>query len=347
MQPVSEMAGPNRILVTRNDKLGDVVLATPVFLSLRRSFPKAYIAALVGPAGYEVVRDNPRLDEILVDDERGKHRGWPGFKLLVEEIRQRQFDAALILFSDWRMGALCRLAGIPERIGPASKLAQVFYTRRILQHRSRSTRHEADYNLELAEVLGATPVRTLEVWTSSEVEQEAERFFNELRLPSRQPLIGIHPGGGGSSKPWSVERYAQLADGLADKLGAAVFITHGPGEEEMVEQLASSLKAPPYRYPGSYGIQLLAELIKRFKVFISSNTGPMHLAAAVGTPTVSLFSPLIVCRPQRWGPIGNKHIVLAPDLPACKKCRPHKCGHPECLDLIPAERVLEAAANLL
>jgi ADP-heptose:LPS heptosyltransferase len=341
------MAQPERILVTRNDKLGDVVLATPVFLSLRRSFPQAHIAALVSPAGYEAVRDNPHLSEVVVDDERGENRGWPGFLKLVERVKQKRFDTALILFSDWRMGCLSLMAGIPRRIGPASKPAQIFYTKRIRQHRSRSIRHEAEYNLELAQVLGAEPVLKTEVWTSAGVKEEAERFFEKLGLDPQQPLIGIHPGSGGSSRNWSIEHFAKLANSVVDKLGASIFITHGPGEEQLVERLVSSLRVPPYRYPGNYGIQLLAEIIKRFKVFVSSNTGPMHLAAAVGTPSVSLFSPLIVCRPRRWGPIGNKHIVLIPELPECRRCRPDKCNHPDCQDLISAEQVFEAVIKLL
>lgn len=341
------MTDPRRILVTRNDKLGDVILATPVFLSLRRSFPDAYIAALVSPAGYEVVKDNPHLDEVLVDDEQGKHQGLWGFRQLVAEVQNRQFDTALILFSDWRMGQLCLLAGIPQRIGPATKPAQLLYTRRIRQRRSESIRHEARYNLDLAEDIGAAPVCRTEVYTSFEAKQAAEQFINKLRVSSKKPLIGIHPGGGGSSRTWSVTRYAELANGLTDELGAAIFITHGPGEEEMLERLSSDLKIPPYRYPGDYSIQVLAEIIKHFDVFISTNTGPMHLAAAVGTSSVSLFSPLIVCRPQRWGPIGNKNIVLMPELPECKDCRPDKCANPDCLDLIPAKQVMEAAVKLL
>jgi ADP-heptose:LPS heptosyltransferase len=223
---------PNRILVTRNDKLGDVILATPVFLSLRRSFPKAYIAALVSPAGYEVLKDNPHLDEVLVDDARGEHRGWPGFLKLVEAVKQRHFDTVLVLFSDWRMGCLSRLAKIPQRIGPASKPAQIFYNRRLRQSRSRSIRHEADYNLELAQMLGAHAIRQAEVWTSPEAKQQAERFFHEQGIDFSRPLIGIHPGCGGSSRNWSINRYAELADSLMNNPGIGILITHGPQEEE-------------------------------------------------------------------------------------------------------------------
>ncbi len=336
-----------RILVTRNDKLGDVILATPVFLSLRLSFPDAYIAALVSPAGYEVVKDNPHLNDILVDDKQGKNRGLWGLRQLVAEVQNRYFDTALILFSDWRISQVCLLAGIPQRIGPATKLAQLLYTRQVKQRRSKSIRHEARYNLDLAEEIGATPVCKTEVYTSPEAKAEVAQFFDKLGFDSKKPLVGIHPGGGGSSRTWSVERYAELANELTDKTKAAIFITHGLGEEETVERLSLNLKIPPYRYSGDYGIQVLAEIIKRFNVFISANTGPMHLAAAVGAPSVSLFSPLTVCRPQRWGPLGNKNIVLLPELPECKDCRPDKCANPDCLDLISAEQVLEATLKLL
>ncbi len=341
------MAEPNRILVTRNDKLGDVIVSTPVFLSLRQSFPNAHIAALVSLAGFEVLKDNPHLNEVLVDDTQGEHQGRRGFKQLVAEVKQRNFDSAIILFSDWRMGQLCMMAGIPKRICPASKLAQLLYTKRIRQRRSKSIKHEADYNLELAAELGASIIRKTELWTPDFVKQRAQQFFDKLDIDPKAPIIGIHPGGGGSSRNWSIKRYAELGNELIDKLGATIFVTNGPGEEELVTQLADSLKTPAYRYPNHYGVQFLAELIKRFNICVSANTGPMHIAAAVGTPTVSLFSPLIVTRPQRWGPIGNKHVVLSPKLPECKNCRPKHCGHADCLELIPISEVLAAINKLL
>ncbi len=339
------MPKTNRILVIRNDKLGDVILATPVFLSLRSAFPKSYIAALVSAAGYGAVKDNPYLNTVIVDDIKGKHAGKTGFLRLAEKIRAEKFDAVLVLFSNWRMGRLCYQAGIPTRIGAASKIAQIFYTKRIYQHRSACLRHEAEYNLELAAVLGAEPILKTQVYTGAEVKKQAALFFDSLKLDAKRPLIGIHPGSGGSAVSWPLDKYIELANLLTTELGAGIFITHGPGEEDKVQYIAKKLNKPPYYYHGNYSIQFMAELIKRFKVFVSSNTGPMHLAAAVGTPCVSLFSPLIATNATRWGPIGNKNKALTPALPECRKCIPDKCIHFNCLDLISAKQVAQAVGK--
>jgi len=337
----NNMIPQNRILLTRNDKLGDVILATPVIASLAASVPQAEIWALVRPACKEVVQDNPHLQGVLLDEG-----GAEGFSRLLDQIRSLKFDAALILFSDFRMGLLCCLAGIPRRIGPASKIAQIFYTRRIKQHRSKAERHESDYNLELAQVIGAQPLRRLEVVTSNQVQAEVEDFFNRLPRDRSKLLVGIHPGSGGSDRNWRPERYAEFMQAAVRELGADVLITSGPEDKEILRRVTAKFTDKYFAYPPDHGLQALAEILRHVDVFVSGSTGPMHLAAAVGTPTVSLFSPLWVCRPERWGPLGNPQVTLQPDLPICHKCRPQKCGHPHCVELVSAKQVLDAVRSL-
>jgi len=331
-----------RILVTRNDKLGDVILATPVIASLSASFPEAEVWFLVRPLYEELFQGHPHLKGVLTD--RG---GRAGFLQLLDQVRRLNFDAALILFSDFRMGLLSFLAGIPLRIGPASKPAQIFYNKRIWQHRSRAERSETDYNLELAQALGATPLRQLDVATSAGAKASVAAFFAGLQRDRSKPLIGVHPGSGGSDRNWRPERYAEFMQAAVRELGADIFITSGPDDKDVLRRVTAKFTDKYFAYPPGHGLQVLAEILRHVDVFVSGSTGPMHLAAAVGTPTVSLFSPLRVARPERWGPLGNPQVTLQPDLPVCHKCRPRKCGHPYCVELVSTKQVLEAARGLL
>ena len=148
-----------KILVTRTDRIGDVVLSTPVFKSLKNSFPSVSISVLVRPYTKDIVTNNPNIDEVIIYDPEGEHKTISGLLKLAKEIEKRNFDTALILFLDFKVGLLTYLSKIPRRIGPGTKLAQIFLTDRIKQHRSKVDKHETDYNLELAEILGAKPVR--------------------------------------------------------------------------------------------------------------------------------------------------------------------------------------------
>jgi len=332
-----------KVLITRTDRIGDVVLSTPVFISLKKSFPSVSISVLVRPYTKEIVTDNPNLDEVIIYDPEGEHKTIGGLLKLAKEIEKKNFDTALILFLDFKVGLLTYLSKIPKRIGPGTKLAQIFLTDRIKQHRSKVDKHETDYNLELAEILGAKPIRQSEIYIPYEITKRIDNFFSSIV----NPIVGIHPGSGGSARNWKSERYAELANKIIGKTGAAVFVTGGPGEEELLDRIISSIKGKAVKYISYDGIKELAGVIKKFNIMVGPSTGPIHIATAVGTPVVSIYCPIFVCQPKRWGPIGEKDIVLMPDVPFCKKCVFEKCKYYDCMDMISVDRVFEEVGKRL
>jgi len=339
-----------KILITRTDRIGDVVLSTPVFKSLKNSFPSISISVLVRPYTKDIVTNNPNIDEVIIYDPEGEHRTIRGLLKLAKEIREKGFDTALILFLNFKVGLLTYLSGIPRRIGPAAKLAQIFLTDRIKQHRSKVDKHETDYNLELTEILGVKPIRQSEIYIPDEITKKVNVFFSELLTHNSQlitPIVGIHPGSGGSARNWKSERYAELANKIIGKTGAAVFVTGGPGEEELLDRIISSIKGKAVKYISYDGIKELAGVIKKFNIMVGPSTGPIHIATAVGTPVVSIYCPIFVCQPKRWGPIGEKDIVLMPDVPFCKKCVFEKCKYYDCMDMISVDRVFEEVEKRL
>ncbi|MBI4377586.1 MAG: glycosyltransferase family 9 protein [Nitrospinae bacterium] len=340
-----------KILVTRTDRIGDVVLSTPVLKSLKRSFPSMFISVLVRKYTRDIVTDNPCVDEVIIFEPEGRHRTINGILRLAEEIKGKKFDAALLLFLDFKIGLLSFLSRIPQRIGPATKLAQIFLTHTLPQHRSKVDRHEVDYNLEMAEVLGAKPIRQSEIYIPDEVTKRVNDIFSELRAP----IVGIQPGSGVSARNWRPERYGELANKIIDKTNAVIFVTGGPGEEGLVDEVINSIKwktspsspGKVFKYIGYGGIKELSAIIKRFNVMVGPSTGPIHIASAVGTPVVSLYCPIFVCQPKRWGPIGENDIALTPDVPFCKKCIFERCKYYDCMDRIDIDRVFDEVSKRL
>ncbi len=332
-----------KILVARTDRIGDVVLSTPVFKSIKNSFPSISISVLVRPYTKEIVKDNPNLDEVIIYDPEGEHKNIKGLLKLAKEIENKNFDTALILFLDFKVGLLTYLSKIPRRIGPGTKLAQIFLTDRIKQHRSKVDKHETDYNLELAEILGAKPVRQSEIYIPYEITKRVDNIFSSLVTP----IVGIHPGSGGSARNWKPERYAELADKIIDKTGAVIFVTGSPAEDELLDRLVSIIKGKAFKYISYGGLKELAAVIKRFNVLVGPSTGPIHIATAVGTPVVSIYCPIFVCQPKRWGPIGKNDIAIVPDVPFCERCVFEDCEYYDCMDRISVDRVFEEVGKRL
>lgn len=334
---------PRRILVVRTDRLGDVVLATPLLRALRRTFPQAYLAALVRPYARPVLEGNPHLDEILVDDRDGAHRGTAGFWRQVAALRRRRFDTALLLLPTSRAAWLLFFAGIPRRIGVGRKFYEVVTG---MQSVSRNgyvpLRHEADYCLDLGRRLG---VRSDDLATEVHLTP-AERARARTRLEAAgvrrgERLVGLHPGHGGSSPNWEPQRYVDLARALLARAPDDVRVVVTGEEKEIALPQAARVTDLRGAHPLRDVIASLAEL----DLFVSSSTGPMHLAAACGVPTVSLFCPLPACSPTLWGPCGNRAGFVLPPAGFCQgRCAgdPKICRFEEIAVEQVAAQILEA-----
>ena len=207
---------------------------------------------------------------------------------------------AITLFSTFSVSTLLAAARIPVRIGPASKLAQLFFTHRIKQSRSKKLRHEADHNLDLLKPLGVALVR------KAFIRAEAELPDGVVKNEDRQ-LIGVHPGSGGSSPNWPEANYSELIKELCNT-GCDVVVTGAPGEEELVDRVIKASENICAKYIGRDGLKPLLKLLSALDIFVAPSTGPLHMASAVGTPVVGLYSPIFVCLPERWGPIGENDV---------------------------------------
>lgn len=309
------MTGPQHILVIRNDKLGDFMLAWPAFALLKHHWPEAHITALVPEYTAAMARLCPWIDSLLIDDKTGSAIA------LARRLRDGRFDALLTLFSTGRVALAGALARIPYRLAPATKAAQLLYNHRLVQRRSRSEKPEYAYNLDLAYRLLADfgkveelqqTVETDGDWLPAEIPRPLLRFSDDVALlkasfcrehglPGEAQLVFIHPGSGGSANNLLPEQYTQLANRLTGGSGPLAFvISAGPGEESIAKEVAAGIGAPAAVYDSGAGLERFARTLQLADLFISGSTGPLHIAAALDRPTAAFYPRHRSATPLRW-----------------------------------------------
>jgi heptosyltransferase-2 len=336
-----------RILLCRTDRIGDVILSTPVIKALRDAYPKSYLAMMVSPLTYELVSENPYLNEVIIFDKK-KDLGFFSIWRFIRSLKKRSFDCALILHSTRSLLWLLFLAGIPERIGYARK-GKLFLTQSLPYLKRWGEKHELDYNLELLRFMGiAAGEKSPFVPLKKEWSDFAANFLRQAGVLANEKIIAIHAGASCPSKIWPVERFAKVADRLAKEFKAKILLVGGPKEKNLSQMLVGLMQAPAINACAKTSIGELAGLLKRCRLFISNDSGPVHLAAALDIPVVSIFGrndPGL--SPRRWGPVSANSIVLHKPL-NCQPCLAHRCQKDfACLKAISVEEVLEAAKRLL
>jgi len=307
---------PRRVLVVRNDKLGDFMLAWPTFRLLKEQLPETEIVALVPNYTRPMAELCPWIDRLVVDPGPGASN-FPG---LVKMLRQERFDSVITLFSTGRIGLACRLANIPYRLAPATKLAQVFYNHRLRQRRSRSEKPEYRYNLDLAAHFLAEngfgvpgePEPPFLRFPDEEVAAIRDRLFTRFDLPPQTALVFVHPGSGGSAGNLTLDQYAGLCRNLHSRNGHAIVVTAGPGEQDAARELADKLGDLPHGIlPPTDGLAEFARYLQAADLFISGSTGPLHIAGALNRCTAAFYPGHRSATPLRWQTLNEEARRLA------------------------------------
>jgi heptosyltransferase-2 len=337
-----------RILLVRTDRIGDLLLTTPVFKSLREHYPASFIAALVSSATRAIVDGNPYIDEVIVLDKEKKHQGFLATLRLAQEIRRRRFDVAVILHPTVRVHFLCYLAGLRERIGYDRK-APYFLTRTIPHRKQEGARHESAYNFDLLEPLGVTTAsQEMYMPVDASSERAIEEVLRKNGLEAAPRLVALHPSASCPSKRWPLDRFGHVIDALVRQEKARVVIIGGPGHEGFGRDLARLAREQVVDLSGQLDLGALASLLRRCRLLISNDSGPVHLAAAVGTPVISIFGrrqPGL--SPRRWAPLGASSVSLHHETD-CAPCLAHACVRGfKCLMAVTEDEVLGHARRIL
>lgn len=327
---------PTRILIVRNDRLGDLVLTTPMFEALKRGMPKSHLETLVSPGNLDLVKNNPFVDGILLDEYDHSLRG---FLQLVRNIKKRSFDAAVMVVPSLRIALALAAARIPLRIGPATHLyCLALLNRPVVQHRSRVEKHEAEYNLDLLNVLGivAPPDLRTHVRPLDEDAMWAREKMAQLGLGDKK-LVVVHPCSLGSARNWKETQWAALLKYLQDDHRFLCVVTGGPGDRAAIDGILSRYGLAALSLAGQTTLGKLIALQSLADAFVASSTGPLHLAAAMDRCVFGIFPPIRVQSPKRWGPWRAKNSTLfTPEAacPATYHCKQEKCSLFDCMDNI-------------
>ncbi|RTZ14790.1 lipopolysaccharide heptosyltransferase family protein [Vibrio aquaticus] len=309
-----------KILVVRNDKIGDFMLAWPSFAMLKASLPDCHITALVPNYTVALAELCPWIDRVLVDPtDKGSKESHAE---LIQQIRKEQFDASINLFSTTYNAKLVWKGKIPYRLAPATKLAQIFYNKRIKQKRSHSAKPEFEYNLDLIRAfLKDNSINIVEPsapylsFTEQQLRQQKSKLSEQLELSLDKPWIYVHAGSGGSANNLSLQQYTDLVTGLEGE--CEIVLTAGPGEEEKAAELKAMIEAKGKSaalYDKNDGLVDFSCSIACADLFIAGSTGPLHIAAAIDVPTVGFFPSKRSATPLRWQPINSQgnHIAFCP-----------------------------------
>jgi len=330
-----------RILVIDLLNIGDLLFASPALRSLREAFPEAKMDMLVKHAVVDTVRHNPNLDTVIGMDINGYHKSPAHFWELIRSLRAERYDKVINLHDSARSTLIATLCGANERLGfPSRRFGRLFH--HPLKHRGDV--HRVDSYLQALNELGiVTPgPHQMEMMVDEDSAKCAERKWQDAGLGDRALVIGLNPGARVPMRQWPPVKWAALADKLnASGLGTVVF--GGPGETAIGEEIASTAHSDPIVFTGILSLLELACMTGKCAVFVSTDTGPLHIAVSQRTPVVALFNP---ANPAITGPYSIPHVIVMSNVD-CPGCRG---GSPEshiCLASVTVDEVHDGVLRML
>jgi len=342
------MDKPEKILIARTDRIGDVVLSTPVIRYFRKEYPDAYLAFMVRPYTVDIVKNNPHLDEVIVYDKDYEHKSVLRTLLFGLSLRKKRFDLAIALHPTNRVHAVFFIAGIPVRIGYDRNMGMLL-TKKIRHSKQEGLKHEASYNFDLCKNAGfhvKDPDLCPYIVTDKHEKTLVDKLIADQRI--KPGFIAVHAGASCPSKRWPPGRFTEVCKKIIDSTGHDVVLVGGSETADISGKIASGVSHNCFDLTDMLLVGELAELLSRAELLISNDSGPVHVSAAVGTPVISIFGrkdPGL--SPARWAPLGDNHIVLHKDA-GCVDCLAHNCDKGfKCLDSVSTEEVVEAALKLL
>ncbi|SDD80583.1 lipopolysaccharide heptosyltransferase II [Sporomusa acidovorans] len=339
----------SNILIVKLSAIGDVIHALPVATALKQQFPAAKITWVVEKPAYDLLTNNPYIDELVIFD-KAKYKSLGGLlkhgRALARQLKAKKFDLALDLQGLFKSAAIIYLSGATTRLG--------YCNMRELSHLvsrpvfgPNQTGHVVDRYLDVVRALGCEvnqPVR-FPIQITAEEAMSAEAVATHAGLRQGNRYVVLAPGTNWPTKCWPVSHFAELANMLWQDQIIPVLIG-GRGDQRLSEDISQSASIPPVDLTGKTGLKQLAHVIKQAVCFIGGDTGPMHLAVAVNTPVIALFGPT---DPLRNGPYGAGagHQVLLTDR-ACRDCWKRECPrHEICLDVITPGQVYQTVGAVL
>ncbi len=338
-----------RILIRCPNWIGDVMLSIPSISLVREAFPSAHISILIKSNLSPLLEGNPDIHEIISFE--------PDLMSVIEKLKfyrglkEKNFDLAILLTNSFGSALFIYLAGIKERIGYNKDMRGIFLTEKIPMPSRKSPRmHQADFYLTLIEAIsrgkgqGARGKERLFFCIPEDVQNSVDKFWDEKGLSGKAPIIGMNIGASyGSAKRWMPERFAELADRIYSELKGEVILFGGSGDFSIEAEIKGRMKNKALSMVGKTTLKSLTMMIKRCHLFITNDSGPMHIAAAVGTPIVAIFGST---DPSETSPLCDKYKIVSKPVD-CSPCWKRECPtNHKCMELIKVSDVMDAVKEM-
>lgn len=299
----------DKVLVVRNDRFGEFLLNIPALRALRETFPKAVIRIVVAPYVEELARRIPYINQVEVWDVKANHNVAEKIKL-IKRLRRESFKLAIMLNPSKEFNIFTYLAGIPLRVGYNRKWGFLL-THKLADRKHLGGKHEVEYNLELVRLIGAdTKDDSISLPILQEDDIYIDNLLNKHNITKSDTIIILHPWTSDPVKQWPVDKFKELARRLLKETSVKIILIGGEAEEIKSEGFSVGI-SELINLAGKLTLPQSAALLKRGRLLISNDSGPVHLATAVKTPVIALFRNDIPGKSaRRWGPWGEGNIVI-------------------------------------
>ncbi|MCP4705045.1 MAG: glycosyltransferase family 9 protein [candidate division Zixibacteria bacterium] len=300
----------DRILICRTDRLGDLILTTPLIESLKYSCPQCEIDILASDYALPVLGVNNHMKTKIGVNIPLLHSDKNAQKELQDILIKRNYKVALMVYPDKIISKIVYKSKISIRIGTARRFQSIYFNRFLFHSRKANKKHESEYNLDFLKFFEPSKVSyTPHVYLMEDNVKTAKEILADANISGR--FIVLHPGSGGSADRWPLEHFIELYYILNEKNYSVVF-TGSTEENKEIEKFANKRDISLNNLAGKTDIRTLAGLLSLADIVVANSTGPLHLASAVGTRVIGLYPNRHAMSPKRWGPLGTGHQVILP-----------------------------------
>jgi lipopolysaccharide heptosyltransferase II len=345
----------HRILVRANNWIGDVVMISPSLKALRERYPSARIEVLARPHVADCFRNHPWVDDVILHDPRGAHRGLTGLRRLTRELRSRRFDMAVLFQKAFGAALMAWLARVPRRVGFDTDGRGPLLTHPVHQTDEMARLHHVEYFLQVARAAGCD-ANGLPRRVYFPLDDDSRAFaaeYLEGAGASRFPMLAAFATGASKGpRAWHAERFAELARELARQRGAGILVVGGTADRDQADVVLSAAGDAGIDAVGATSVRRMAALIERCRVFVGNDSGPMHVAAALDVPVLAIFGPGSPAKTAPYMP-ADRFVAVSNGFHCSpcrqdffRECEPAASLKPMCLETI-GTRQAAAALNVL
>jgi heptosyltransferase-2 len=334
-------------MIRSTNWIGDAIMTTPAIRAIRKKFPHAQITLLAKPWVAPVFQYSPHIDNIMQYDSNGYHAGLNGKIQLIKDIRNQNFDTAILLQNAIEAAILVFGAGIKRRVGFNTDARGVLLTHAVPISKAIKSIHQTRYYVKMLESAGIPNAGLdLELFIGTSDSLSAYRYLQKINASPDIRWIGMNPSATyGTAKQWFPKRFAQLADRIAKNYHASILIFGGPKDKQLGEQVCEMMQTPAVNLAGQTTLGMAMALIQKCHAFVTNDSGLMHIACALQTPLIAIFGST---NPITTGPIGNMSHIIQVKAP-CSPCLLTDCPkkHHICMDAVSVDMVYQKLEELL